>query len=57
MPQRSTLTSIGGASGPADDHPAPSPWLNFFREVRRLAATLDALEQNVTNGDGEGLSQ
>lgn len=57
MPQRSTLTSIGGASGPADDHPAPSPWLNFFREVRRLAAKLDALEQNVTNGDGEGLSQ
>jgi len=22
----------------------PSPWLAFFREVRRLAAKLDALE-------------
>lgn len=26
-------------------HPENSPWLNFFREVRRLAAQLDALEQ------------
>lgn len=23
---------------------APSPWLAFFRQVRRLAAKLDALE-------------
>jgi hypothetical protein len=31
---------------------AHQPWLHFFREVRRLAAKLDALEA-TGNGDNE----
>ena len=31
----------------------PSPWLNFFREVRRLAAKLDALEAAGNGGKEE----
>lgn len=33
---------------------APSPWLEFFRRVRVLAAKLDALE---TNGNGPNENQ
>ena len=41
---------------PPEPSEPPSPWLNFFREVRRLAAKLDAMEQNKTTEDGERLS-
>ena len=34
----------------------PSPWLRFFREVRRLAEKLDELEQKGMDRDGERLS-
>ena len=46
---------------PPETTEPPSPWLNFFREVRRLAAQLDEQEakdlNNNLNGDGERLSQ
>ena len=32
---------------PLEPSEMPSPWLNFFREVRRLAAKLDAMESNT----------
>jgi len=35
---------------PVEPAEAPSPWLNFFREVRRLAEKLDAMEKNE-NGE------
>ena len=31
----------------------PSPWLKFFREVRRLAAELDELEATQLEADKE----
>lgn len=34
-----------------------SPWLSFFREVRRLAEKLDELEQTGIDRDGERLSR
>ena len=37
---------------PSGEDAAHQPWLRFFREVRRLAAKLDALEA-AGNGDKE----
>ena len=42
---------------PQEEEAAPQPWLRFFREVRRLAAKMDADENNTNDTGGERLSR
>jgi len=40
-------------TAPSGEDAAHQPWLRFFREVRRLAAKLDALEAAGNGGNEE----
>ena len=50
MPVLSSRTDEAAASGVTAVN---RPWLRFFREVRRLAAKLDALEAERDGTDAE----